>query len=81
MHERPRLRAETLALVAVALCCALPAVAVLGAGAIASTWGAALRLWPITVAGVGLVGLGAVALVRRIRGGGQRRIDRAGAPR
>ena len=68
MPERPRLAAEVLAIAAVAICCALPAIAIVIAGVIASGWGAALRLWPVTVAGLLLLGVGSVARVRRIRG-------------
>ena len=66
MPERPHLPAEILAVAAVALCCALPALVVVAAGDIASGWGAALRLLPVLAAGLLLVGLGGLALVRRI---------------
>lgn len=75
MSKRPRLPGA-LAIVAVALCCALPAVAIVVAGIIASGWGAALRLWPVSVAGLLLVSLGVVALVRRIRGRTEKPLDR-----
>ena len=76
MPERPRLPTEVLAIAAVAICCALPALAVVIAGVIASGWGAALRLWPVSVAGLLLLALGGVALVRRIRGRTEKPRDR-----
>lgn len=79
MPERPRLPAEVLAVAAVAICCALPAVAVVVAGIVASGWGATLRLWPVSVAGLLLLGLGGIALVRRIRGRASRPLDADGA--
>lgn len=68
MPDRKRLPAEALVVAAAVLCCAVPALVVVGAGVIASWWGAAVRLWPVSVVGLLLVGLGGFALVRRIRG-------------
>jgi hypothetical protein len=74
--DRSRLSAEALAIAAVAICCALPAVAIVVAGVVASGWGAALRLWPVSVAGLLLLSLGGVTLVRRIRGRTNKPLDR-----
>lgn len=68
MPDRPRLPTDALAIAGVAICCALPAITVVVAGAIASGWGAVLRLWPLSVAGVLLLSLGGVAILRRNRG-------------
>ncbi len=76
MPERPRVSADIVVVAAIALCCALPALVVVAAGVIASGWGAALRLWPVLAAGLLLVGLGALALVRRIRGRTEEARDR-----
>lgn len=81
MPERPRVPAEVLAIAAVAICCAVPAIAIVIAGVIASGWGAALRLWPVSVSGVLLLGLGSVALLRRIRGRTNKPLDRDEASR
>lgn len=66
-----RLPAEILVVAAVALCCAVPALVVVAAGVIASEWGGAVRLWPVVLGGLLLVGFGGLALVRRIRRGPQ----------
>jgi membrane protein implicated in regulation of membrane protease activity len=79
--DRSRLPAEVLAIAAVAICCALPAVAIVVAGVIASGWGAALRLWPVSVAGLLLLGLGSVALLRRTRGRTNKPLDQNEASR
>lgn len=79
MPERPRPRAEVLAIAAVAICCALPALAIVAAGVIASGWGAALRLWPVSVTGLLLLASGGVALVRLIRGRTEKPLDRKAA--
>ncbi|MCI0635975.1 MAG: hypothetical protein L0206_18975 [Actinobacteria bacterium] len=76
MPERPRVPADIVVVAAIAICCAVPALVVVSAGVIASGWGAALRLWPVLVAGLLLVGLGALALVRRIRGRAEEARDR-----
>lgn len=68
MRERPRVPADIVVVAAIALCCALPALVLVAGAVIASGWGAAMRLWPVLGAGLLLVGLGALALVRRIRG-------------
>lgn len=57
------------AIVAVAVCCALPALVVLGGGLVATTWGTAIRFWPITIAGAALVMFGGMSLGRRLRRG------------
>jgi hypothetical protein len=74
--ERPRAPADIVVVAAIVLCCALPALVVVAAGVIASGWGAALRLWPVLAAGLLLVGLGALALARRIRGRTEEARDR-----
>jgi membrane protein implicated in regulation of membrane protease activity len=74
--ERPRLPAEAVVIAAVALCCALPVIVVVIAGVIASGWGAALRLWPVSVAGLLLLGVGGVALVRRVHSRTEKPFDR-----
>jgi len=79
--DRSRLPAEVQAIAAVAICCALPAVAIVVAGAIASGWGAALRLWPVSVAGLLLLGLGSIALLRRTRGRTNKPLDQNQASR
>jgi hypothetical protein len=76
MPDRPRLPAEVLMVAAVVLRCALPALVVVAAGVIASGWGAALRLWPVLVAGLLLVGLGGFAIVRRVGRGTDELRDR-----
>lgn len=55
------------ALAAVVLCCALPAVVVLAGGLLASSWGLAMRFWPVAILGAALLILGGVGLAHRIR--------------
>jgi hypothetical protein len=55
------------ALVAVVVCCALPAVAVLAGGILASGWGLALRFWPVAVLGAALLILGGVGIGHRVK--------------
>ena len=55
-----------LAMGAVALCCGLPFLIVLGGGLLAAAGGLAARYWPVTVAGVAAVIWGAVKLGRLV---------------
>ena len=64
-----RVPTGVLALVAVALCCAVPAIAVVAGGLIVSSWGLALRFWPIAVVGAGLLILGVIGLAHRVKPG------------
>ena len=63
----PTPRIGVVAVVAMVLCCALPAVFVLAGGLLATALGEAVRFWPVTIAGVALVSLGGVSLARRVR--------------
>ena len=56
------------AVVAIAVCCALPEVLVVAGGAIAAVGGAVLRYWPITVAGVAAVVWASLRVARVVRG-------------
>jgi hypothetical protein len=65
-----------LALLAVGLCCGLPAVMALGAGAFAVVGGFAARYWPITVVGVLAAAWGCYRAIRVLQGRGRTRRDR-----
>ncbi len=56
------------ALVALALCCALPVLFVVGGGALASALGLGLRFWSVTIVGAAVVAVGLVSVTRRVRG-------------
>ena len=58
-----------LAALALVLCCALPALLIAGGGAAAAIAGGALGFWPLVLAGLVVLGWGAVRLaaVRRSR--------------
>jgi hypothetical protein len=58
---------ELVVLAAVALCCALPAVVLLAGGLLASSWGLAMRFWPVFGVGAALLILGGVGLANRVR--------------
>ena len=62
-----RVPTGVVALVAVALCCALPAVVVLAGGLIVSSWGLALRFWPVILVGAGLLIFGGIGLAHRVQ--------------
>jgi len=67
MAER-KLPAGPVAVIAVALCCAIPALVVLAGGLAATMWGAAVRFWPVTSVGVALAAFGGTRLARRTGG-------------
>ncbi len=56
-----------LAGVALVLCCAVPALVVIGGGFLAAAGGVAARLWPVTLPGLVLAGWGGMRLVRLVR--------------
>lgn len=64
-HQFP---AGPVALVALVLCCALPALVVVTGGVVAAALGLGLRFWPVTLIGVVVVTAGVIGVVRRIRG-------------
>jgi len=65
MSERPSIGTTLLAAAAIGLCCGLPAV--IASGAIATTFGALLRAWPVAVLGLVVLIYGAALWRRRIR--------------
>lgn len=62
-----------IAVVAVGLCCALPAI--IASGAIATVGGIALRAWPIALPGLGLLLYGGLRSHRRVRAMGTPPLD------
>lgn len=53
--------------VAVAVCCAVPALILLGAGAVGAIGGAAIRYWPLTLLGALAAVWGGLKLARLLR--------------
>jgi len=64
----PKFPAGPVALVALALCCALPALVPVGGGVVASALGLGLRFRGVTIVGAVVVAVGVIGVARRIRG-------------
>ncbi|MBI4259212.1 MAG: hypothetical protein HY658_01480 [Actinobacteria bacterium] len=67
-----------LAVAAVALCCAVPALVVVGAGLLTAAGGLAARYWPVTVVGLLALVWGGVRLGRLIAARNRALGDRGG---
>jgi hypothetical protein len=55
------------AILAVAMCCAVPALLAVGGGALAAAAGLVARYWPLTVLGGAVVVIGALRIASLVR--------------
>lgn len=67
MADRNGIGGSLVVVVALVACCALPVLIALGAGALATVGGTALRYWPLTSLGIVVIGWAVFKLSRLIR--------------